>query len=335
MLHIILLILKIIGFLILGILALILLLTAVILLAPFAYRLDFSIDNSLESAKGRIRFHWLMRLISGEVRYEGGSFDWHMRAAWKKFGDETDGADGKDADATVAADNAHISEQDDRAGKAASEKAAVGVAEEVSQEEAAKEAENTLEKPAHKADSPLKSGPDPDIRSITAGKNTSKSRTDRTERKKISGIYEKLKKIPEKIKYTFRRICDKIRSLKKKKDRIEAFLRNSTHQNAFSRLIRELKRLLHFLKPSAASMDLEFGFSDPAYTGYTLAGISMIYPMIGEHAQIRPDFEHKVLRGNVFIKGKIRILYGLIFAWNMFWDKNVRTTYRHIRKFRL
>ena len=42
MLHIILLILKIIGFLILGILALILLLTAVILLAPFAYRLESS-----------------------------------------------------------------------------------------------------------------------------------------------------------------------------------------------------------------------------------------------------------------------------------------------------
>ena len=111
MLHIILLILKIIGFLILGILALILLLTAVILLAPFAYRLDFSIDNSLESAKGRIRFHWLMRLISGEVRYEGGSFDWHMRAAWKKFGDETDGADGKDADATeYAAEAAEVKE---------------------------------------------------------------------------------------------------------------------------------------------------------------------------------------------------------------------------------
>ena len=272
-----------------------------------------------------------MHLISGEVRYEGGPFDWHMRAAWKKFGDGTVGADGKDADATVAADNAHISEQDDRAGKAASEKAAVGAAVGAA-EEAAKEAENTLEKPAHKTDSPPKSGPDPDIRSTTAGTTTSKSRT---EREKISGVYEKFRKIPEKIKYTLRRICDKICTLKKKKDRIEAFFRNSTHQNAFSRLIKELKRLLHFLKPSAASMDLEFGFSDPAYTGYTLAGISMIYPMIGEHAQIRPDFEHKVLRGNVFIKGKIRILYGLIFAWNMFWDKNVRTTYRHIRKFRL
>ena len=65
MLHIILLILKIIGFLILGILALVLLLTAVILLTPFVYGLEFSVDNSLESAKGRIRFHWLMHLISG------------------------------------------------------------------------------------------------------------------------------------------------------------------------------------------------------------------------------------------------------------------------------
>ena len=63
MLHIILLILKIIGFLILGVLALGLLLTAVILLAPFVYRLECSVDNSLESVKGRIRFHWLMHLI--------------------------------------------------------------------------------------------------------------------------------------------------------------------------------------------------------------------------------------------------------------------------------
>ena len=158
---------------------------------------------------------------------------------------------------------------------------------------------------------------------------------DSDKHKKISGLYERFKKIPEKIKYTFRRICDKIRTLKKQKDRIAAFLRNSMHQNAFSRLIKEVKRLLHFLKPSDASVDLEFGFSDPSYTGYALAGISMIYPMIGEYTQIKPDFEHKVLKGNVFIKGKIRILYGLIFALNMFRDKNVRVTYRHIRKFRL
>ena len=199
-------------------------------------------------------------------------------------------------------------------------------------DETADNAADEEEKPTHELESSPKSSPDPHIRSIT-NKNVSPKR--RTDNKKISGFYERFKKIPEKIKYTFRKICDKIRTLRKKKDRIAAFLRNSTHQNAFSRLIKELKRLLHFLKPSGGSVDLEFGFSDPSYTGYTLAGISMIYPMIGEYTQIKPDFEHKVLKGNVFIKGKIRILYGLIFALNMFRDKNVRVTYRHIRKFRL
>ena len=99
MLHIILLILKIIGFLILGILALAVLLTAVILLAPFVYRLDFSANNSLESAKGCIRFHWLMHLISGEVSCQDGTFNWHIRAAWKKFGEEADGTDESDTSA--------------------------------------------------------------------------------------------------------------------------------------------------------------------------------------------------------------------------------------------
>ena len=86
MLHIILFILKLIGFLILGILALLLLLTAVFLLAPFVYRAEFSADNSPESIRGSIRFHWLMHLISGHVSYEDGTFTWHIRAAWKKFG---------------------------------------------------------------------------------------------------------------------------------------------------------------------------------------------------------------------------------------------------------
>lgn len=331
MLHIILLILKIIGFLILGILALAVLLTAVILLAPFVYRLDFSANNSLESAKGCIRFHWLMHLISGEVSCQDGTFNWHIRAAWKKFGEEADGTDESDTsaqktdakktDTYVSAEKAQSAESeriDDPVNRA-----------DYHMDDST---DKSVNKSVREPDRMSESSPDSREQKASSGKISSGSQGGR---EKTPRIYERFRKIPEKIKYTFRRICDKISTLKKKKERIAAFLRSSTHQNAFSRLIKELKRLFHFLKPSDASVDLEFGFSDPAYTGYTLAGISMIYPMIGEYAQIKPDFEHKVLKGNVFIKGRIRILYGVIFAWNMLWDKNVRTTYRHIRKFRL
>ena len=55
MLHIILLILKILGFLLLGILGLVILLAAVFLISPVVYRADVSVDNSLERPEGEVQ----------------------------------------------------------------------------------------------------------------------------------------------------------------------------------------------------------------------------------------------------------------------------------------
>ena len=352
MLHIILFILKIIGFLILGILALLLLLTAVFLLAPFVYRAEFSADDSPESIRGSIRFHWLMHLISGHVSYEDGTFTWHIRAAWKKFGSEEDV---RAESPPERREKSERPEHSEHSGQPTQEQPAAAVRPEVRKIETEKEVSITdtpkkNETPPDTAqqhtEDVKKDLTDTDLKQPPQTENTKSGQNHRKYKKysssgrkplkeKISAFYERLKKIPEKIKYTFRKICDKIRSLEKKKERLSAFLQNEVHKSAFSRLLREVRRLFRFLRPSEASVDLEFGFTDPAYTGYTLAGISMIYPLIGEHAQIRPDFEHKVLKGSIFVKGKIRMLYALIFAWNMLWDKNVRTTYRHIRRFKL
>ena len=336
MLHIILFILKIIGFLILGILALLLLLTAVFLLAPFVYRAEFSADDSPESIRGSIRFHWLMHLISGHVSYEDGTFTWHIRAAWKKFGSEEDVRAESPPERREKSERPEHSEHSEHSGQPTQEQPAAAVrpeapsstGREIRKIKTDKEINLTDEHPSH-TEKP-KSG-----QNQRKGSKKRRFSDRKTLKEKITAFYERLKKIPEKIKYTFRKICDKIKSLVKKKERLSAFLQNEVHKSAFSRLVREIRRLFHFLRPSEASVDLEFGFTDPAYTGYTLAGISMIYPLIGEYAQIRPDFEHKVLKGSIFVKGKIRMLYALIFAWNMLWDKNVRTTYRHIRRFKL
>ena len=329
MLHIILFILKIIGFLILGILALLLLLTAVFLLAPFVYRAEFSADDSPESIRGSIRFHWLMHLISGHVSYEDGTFTWHIRAAWKKFGSEEDV---RAESPPERREKSERPEHSEHSGQSMQEQPAANETPPDTAQQHTEDVKKDL------TDTDLKQPPQTE--NTKSGQNHRKykkysSSGRKPLKEKITAFYERLKKIPEKIKYTFRKICDKIKSLVKKKERLSAFLQNEVHKSAFSRLVREVRRLFHFLRPSEASVDLEFGFTDPAYTGYTLAGISMIYPLIGEYAQIRPDFEHKVLKGSIFVKGKIRMLYALIFAWNMLWDKNVRTTYRHIRRFKL
>ena len=50
---------------------------------------------------------------------------------------------------------------------------------------------------------------------------------------------------------------------------------------------------------------------------------------------IRADFEHEVLNGSLLAEGKLRLLYVLIPAWNLFFDRNVKVTYRHLRRFKL
>ena len=326
MLHIILLILKILGLLILGILGLIVLLTAVVLLAPAGYSLEASGKDTPESLRGRLKFHWLFRLISGEMEYKDGGLAWRMRAGWKKFGSgmEEDAASGK-ADTDHNDPVPELPEKKKEQQRSETEKSGL---------------QEIQTQPVQKKDPPEKARKELEQ---DQAEQTGKIQTDPAEsgqekarkRKQKQSLYERLKKFWEKIKYTFQKICDNIRTLGKKKERLTAFIRNEVHKSAFFKMIRELRRFLKTLRPRKAEVYAEFGFTDPAVTGYVLALISMIYPFVGEFTEIRPDFERRVLRGRICVKGRIRAVHIVSFALRLLADKNVRTTYRHVRKFKL
>ena len=326
MLHIILLILKILGLLILGILGLIVLLTAVVLLAPAGYSLEASGKDTPESLRGRLKFHWLFRLISGEMEYKDGGLAWRMRAGWKKFGSgmEEDAASGK-ADTDHNDPVPELPEKKKEQQRSETEKSGL---------------QEIQTQPVQTKDPPEKARKEPEQ---DQAEQTGKIQTDPAEsgrekarkRKQKQSLYERLKKFWEKIKYTFQKICDNIRALGKKKERLTAFIQNEVHKSAFLKIMRELRRFLKTLRPRKAEVYAEFGFTDPAVTGYVLALISMIYPFVGEFTEIRPDFERRVLRGRICVKGRIRAVHIVSFALRLLADKNVRTTYRHVRKFKL
>lgn len=326
MLHIILLILKILGLLILGILGLIVLLTAVVLLAPAGYSLEASGKDTPESLRGRLKFHWLFRLISGEMEYKDGGLAWRMRAGWKKFGSgmEEDAASGK-ADTDHNDPVPELPEKKKEQQRSETEKSGL---------------QEIQTQPVQTKDPPEKARKELEQ---DQAEQTGKIQTDPAEsgqekarkRKQKQSLYERLKKFWEKIKYTFQKICDNIRALGKKKARLTAFIQNEVHKSAFLKIMRELRRFLKTLRPRKAEVYAEFGFTDPAVTGYVLALISMIYPFVGEFTEIRPDFERRVLRGRICVKGRIRAVHIVSFALRLLADKNVRTTYRHVRKFKL
>ena len=302
MLQIILLILKILGLLFLGILGLILLVVIILLVSPAVYRLELSGEDTLESVKGKLRFHWLLRLVSGEICYKDSTLTWRLRAGWKQFG--SDRANRSTGDAGARKEKLPKERKNEPQGQHAERKAEQRAVQHVEQkaEQQTKRAENAEGRQAEK---------------------------------KKSSLYERLNKFWEKIKYTFQKICDNIRSLVKKKERLTAFIQNEVHKSAFFKVIRELRRFLKTMLPKDADVHIQFGFTDPAVTGYVLALISMIYPFIGEYTEVIPDFEHKILRGRVYVKGRIRAMHAVSLALRVLMDKNVRTTYKHIRKFKL
>lgn len=307
MLHIIFLILKILGLVLLAAVGIIILLLAAFILLPARYTAAASWDGTIDSLRWRVKFHWLIHIISGEAVYENGRLIWRFRTAWKHF----DSTSGYKKTSSAAPERIRTSAEK----TAGSTEDLKDTARPVKQKPEAGEKQKPEAEKEQKA-------------------KTQKTVSDKKKEKKIS-FSEKISAYWDKIKYTFKKLYDNIKALAKKKEKLRRFLTNEIHKNAFLKAVKELKRLLHRLCPEKLEGDIEFGFEDPAYTGYLLAGISLIYPMAGEFLNIRADFENKVLKGSVLAAGKLRLLYILIPAWNLFFDRNVKITYRHIKKFKL
>ena len=378
MLHIILLILKIIGWILLAILGLLVLLICVVFFVPLRYRAEGRCRGTLDSLYGKIRFSWFMHLVSGSAVYDGGKLMWTVRIAWKKLygGVEEDwkeaheparAAKHTEEDYEPARAVKHTEEEDLKALEELMDNGAQQRLEDQKDENIVEEKppdarrsdqeqkeghlqekyreddpaeENNLEKLLREEmrDSVEENENHPDNQRSPSGDEKTEAEKESIA-SRVEKKYEKsvkwLQKIYHKIKYTFKKICDTIRSLLEKKDTLLEFIEDEIHRSAFFAALMELRRLLRFLKPKRLEADIHFGFEDPSITGKVLGLISMIYPFLGKHTNIQPDFEHRVLEGDIAISGKLRVLYVVIVGWNLIWNKNVRTTFRHIRKFEL
>lgn len=149
--------------------------------------------------------------------------------------------------------------------------------------------------------------------------------------KKITGFFEKIKEILRKIKnaakniwYTIKRLCDRIVKIR---DDIsyymEVFGEEETKQ-AFSLCRRELHRIWKNIRPARCRAELVIGTGEPDTTGYILAMHGILYPIIGNAIIIEPDFENQVLKGKLFLKGRITVFVLLYAVIKIYFDKNIR-----------
>lgn len=315
MLHILLLILKIIGIIIAAILGILVLFLCIVLFVPVRYEIQGKCDGTVESLKGKLKVTWLLHLIRLDLLYKDKAARWKVRIAWKKI---TGGM--KSAESTG---NTEVT----KPGGENAVKETVDVPEKGEcQDEQKKETINMAEE-VEKPQTETKAHP---------GISEKLQKTEKTDKKsKKITISEKIAAFFRKIKCTFQKFCDKIKLVSEKKDKVTAFLQDEQHKKAFSQVKKGAFRLLHRWKPKKINGTVLYGFEDPYHTGKALAGLAMVYPFIGEHVEIIPDFEHKVLKGKLYIKGHIRASHLAALAVRLILSKAVRTTYKDIRNFKL
>lgn len=311
MLHIVLLILKIIGIILAVILGILVLLICIILFTPVRYQVNAQGDGEIIHIKVSARITWLLRLLQIDVHYENQALRYSVRAAWKKFGAKES-----------REENEKKSKVPERIETESSE---IG---NDSTTPKAQEIQNTQEgftKTSEKNEEKRKE----------AQKNMEKEFAEDQENAEKERRNAPKDSIFRKADRVFKKIRNQIKDLSEKKDKVSDFVQDEAHKTAFLKIKDEAFRYLKKLKPKKFLAKVQYGFEDPCLTGQVLAGLSIVYPFLGDHVQITPDFEHQIFKGRVMMKGNIYAAHVAGVLIRLILCKEIRQSFKDVRAFKL
>ncbi|MCR5640562.1 MAG: hypothetical protein K6G04_04320 [Lachnospiraceae bacterium] len=121
---------------------------------------------------------------------------------------------------------------------------------------------------------------------------------------------------------------------KQRLQRIRALLQDEDAMEGLHKIIREVVGFLRRLSPKKAIYDITFSTGEPDTTGKLvalLASIPWLYR--NQRHRILPDFasEEGYLQGDATIGGYLQLYHVLALAIRIFFDRNVRKLYAHIK----
>lgn len=323
MIHILFMILKALGILLLVLLFLVLLIVCTVLFLPFCYRAQvLKEEEGFACVKASGRVSWLFGAVALTASYEE-----------------------QKSEAQILLFGASLETWKRRLKKIRRGEASVPRTEE-NETENALEAEKTAEQKA----------PDQKEKQqkVTAQKEQPEQRQEPDAPKKsiLERFFGRIEYLPEKLlnlasrllQTAFRllefpfRLLEKLeqkiqagRRLKRKWESVKKFFRSKMFREA---LLHAKKEVLYFLKkaaPKKVTGTVRFGFDDPALTGETLGILGMIYGKLPKDLSIQPDFEQEILRGDVRMKGSFQAVTAAGIALRLFRDQNLRKTIRHFK----
>jgi len=279
-------ILKIIGILFLAILGLLLSLVVLVLLVPVRYRAEAEYYD--QNLKADVKITWLLHLISARGGYRDGKLVYRIRI----LGYPLFRSDKEKAPRKKRRRKSGRSQEEEADLPVLSEEAAIPPE---TEDTASWEVTPTGEVPSDAGEEPQK--------------QTHSHR-------KRPGREKKEKKV--------KREEGRFASTREKLEDGLDFIQDPENQETFKFLKDNLLRLLRHVLPSVFRIKARIGMEDPALTGKILGAFYMFYPLYEDHIRVVGEFEEEVLEGELYLRGRIRMLSLLIIGWRLYSNKMLR-----------
>ena len=318
-------ILKVIGIILLVVLALILTALLCVLFVPVKYRAVGSFDNTDIRAKAHVS--WLFHLFALHIEYADET-DGYIRLAFvkKKLFDDSDSDyenDEKAAEADSGADNYEALDDDD-------------MDEATKTETEDKVSENTGDGPKipaeesehitdEQAEDECTARTHNEYRSVNDENQHIKQQTKPTHQKR----YKKRSEKPHKKQFK-----DKSEKIKNCIYKLKREYSDERNKAAFSHLKKELFIILKRICPRRLKLTMVYSTGSPDTTGISL-GILACFPVgYTNRWRITPDFESEkpYAKGSFDIKGHVIVISILAATLRILFDKNCRRLYNRISR---
>ena len=143
---------------------------------------------------------------------------------------------------------------------------------------------------------------------------------------KLAGFFEK-------IRYTIRKICDKIKYILKNISFYRELWNDPDTKGLLQHAGKRIGHILKRLRPRKLEMNARVGTGSPDTTGYLYGIYGMILPKLGKGVCITPDFEQAILEGDFKASGHFTIACVLFHSVRLLMDKRLQQLKHKIRTF--
>ena len=144
-----------------------------------------------------------------------------------------------------------------------------------------------------------------------------------TEHKK-KDVFGRIKVFLEKLKFSFQSFCDKLKNIQNIAEEKKAWLEDEENQASLKLLWKQTGRFLRHVCPRGGEGSVTFGFEESYLTGQVLSAAALIYPFFEGNLEICPVFDDTVFEAEGSFKGRIRAGYLLWLGLGILRDGHTR-----------